>query len=174
MIALASDVKIEADPVLIGLDRANRGVGRVWRLGQRRVIVLLHTLRCVYINLIAFISLHKLRGATCAGPKMLSHVRMQILVFKIDVDHAVENHMPLRLGKRSLCVESAARGTTLGTELVDWSLTALGLARLFHAHRLQTLLYIHLVLLQEKLQISRATKLKRPFGGMIAVSFDLG
>ena len=172
--ALASDVKIEADPVLIGLDRANRGVGRVWRFRQCRVIVLLHTLRCVCINLITFISLHKLRGATCAGPEMLSHVGMQILVFKIDVDHAVENHMPLRLGKRRLCVESAARGTTLGTELVDWSLTALGLARLFHCHRLQTLLYIHLVLLQEKLQIGRATKLKRPLGGMIAVSFDLG
>ena len=99
---------------------------------------------------------------------------MQILVFVIDVDHTVENHMPLRLRKRRLCVESAARGTTLGTKLADWSLTALGLARLFHCHRLQTLLYIHLVLLQEKLQISRAIKLKRPFGGMFAVTFDLG
>ena len=99
---------------------------------------------------------------------------MQILVFVIDVDHAVENHMPLRLGKCRLCVESAARSATLGTKLADWSLTALGLARLFHCHRLQTLLYIHLVLLQEKLQISRAIKLKRPFGGMFAVTFDLG
>ena len=173
VMALASDVKVEADPILIGLDCANRGVGRVWSLGQRCVIVLPHTLGCVCIDRITLISLHKLRGATCAGPKMLSHVRMQVLVFEIDVDHAIENHVPLGLGKCGLCIERAARATARATELVDRSLAALGLARFLHGHRLKALLYIHLVLLQEKLQIGRATKLKRPLGGVIAVSFDL-
>ena len=90
---------------------------------------------------------------------MLTDIRMKVrclvnlVVQRIDVDHAEEDYLPLSLREGLLRVCFAA-GIAADTKLVDRLIAAAVLALFIHRHLLQTLFNGHSVVLQELLELA--------------------
>ena len=96
------------DSRLVRLDRPNGWIGRVRRLLQRRVIVLVLPLDAAGV---LSVGVHDLVGTGRPHPEMLTNVGMEVrccvnrmVVHRIDVDHAEEDHLPLSLRESLLRV----------------------------------------------------------------------
>ena len=82
---------------------------------------------------------------------------MNLVVQRVDVDHAEEDYLPLSLRKGLLRV-CLATGIAADTELEYRLVAAAIFALLIHRHLLQTLFYGHSVVLQELLELARLSE----------------
>ena len=80
-----------------------------------------------------------------------------MVVHRIDVDHAEEDYLPLSLREGLLRV-CFAPGIAANTKITNGLIAAAILALLIHRHLLQTLFYVHPVVLQELLEFARLSK----------------
>ena len=78
---------------------------------------------------------------------------LNLMVQRIDIDHAKEDHLPLSLREGLLRV-CFATGITADAKLVNRLIAAAIFALLVHRHLLQTLFNGHSVVLQELLELS--------------------
>lgn len=91
---------------------------------------------------------------------------MEIFVFRIDKDHAVQDDVPLPLSEHSLSV-ATTRGLAIQTELVNGPLAASFCAILVHCHHFQASFDVHLVVEEKEFQVLRAIETERSTGACL-------
>ena len=88
------------DSRLVRLDRPNGWIGRVRRLLQRRVIVLVLPLDAAGV---LSVGVHELVGTGRPHPEVLADIRMKVtslldhVVERVDVDHTEEDDLPFSM-----------------------------------------------------------------------------
>ena len=97
-------------------------------------------------------------GARSSHPEVFSDIRLRVTL--LNVDHTVENAHALCMGQHSLGSLTAV-GPAL-TKLANAFLTARARAIAIHAHRLEALVDLHIVVDQKGAKLARLCKAHRP------------